>query len=160
MSLHDSSEKINPVKDREGSQRPSVFNGVKSIITASIESERGKDALIVIIVILVGLVSFELGRLSKNSTGSGLKIEYRQSSGNEANVVSSNEPAYALSQNTATSTGGARNTSGKVYFASNRGQKYYSIGCSAGKTIKQENRIWFTTEAEAIKAGYSKSSAC
>ena len=36
------------------------------------ESEQGKDILIVIIVILVGLGSFELGRLSKESAQGGL----------------------------------------------------------------------------------------
>ncbi|MFZ2072803.1 MAG: hypothetical protein WA101_01975 [Minisyncoccia bacterium] len=48
----------------------------------------------------------------------------------------------------------------KKYFASNRGQKYYSIGCSAGKTIKQENRIYFSTPSEAEQAGYTISSSC
>ncbi|MFZ2072804.1 MAG: hypothetical protein WA101_01970 [Minisyncoccia bacterium] len=40
------------------------------------ESEQGKDILIVSIVILVGLGSFELGRLSKKNPSDGLKIEY------------------------------------------------------------------------------------
>ena len=42
-----------------------------------IGSEKGKDILIVIIVILVGLGSFELGRLSKENDSEGLKIDYR-----------------------------------------------------------------------------------
>jgi hypothetical protein len=41
-----------------------------------IESEKGKDIFVVLIVILVGLGSFELGRLSKENSSSGLKIEY------------------------------------------------------------------------------------
>ncbi len=41
-----------------------------------LESDKRKDILVVIIVILVGLGSFELGRLSKN-TSSGVKIEYQ-----------------------------------------------------------------------------------
>jgi hypothetical protein len=70
MSLHYPSKKINPVKDREGSQRPPVFNGVKQFV----ESDKGKDILVIIIIILVGLGSFELGRLSKSDTNSGIKI--------------------------------------------------------------------------------------
>ena len=111
-----------------------------------LESEKGKDIIIVIIVILVGLGSFELGRLSKQSGSGGVKIEYPdQNSTETANVVS------------ATS---GRPTSGKNFFASSKGKKYYTTSCSAGKTIKQENRVYFATGEEAEAAGYALSSAC
>lgn len=110
-------------------------------IKSFLESEKGKDVLIVIIVILVGLGSFELGRLSKESVSGGLKIEYPgQNNAQPANVISA--------------------TTGKTFFASSRGSKYYTISCSAGKTIKQENRIYFATGEEAQAAGYSLSSSC
>ncbi len=110
-----------------------------------LESEKGKDILIVIIVILVGLGSFGLGRLSKGNENPGIKIEYPkeyllQNSEQEANILSS--------------------STGKTFFASNRGSKYYSIGCSAGKIIKQENKIYFATREEAERAGYELSSSC
>ena len=144
MSIDDSKEKINPVKGREGSQRPSAFNGVKQFFNETIQSEKGKDILIVFIVILVGLGSFELGRLSKESASEGLKIEYpSQNSNQEANIVSA-----------------VNNAPGKNFFASSRGSKYYPITCSAGKTIRIENRVYFTTKAEAEKAGYELSSSC
>ena len=41
-----------------------------------IESEKGKDVMVILIVVLVGLASFELGRLSKESNSGGIKIEY------------------------------------------------------------------------------------
>jgi hypothetical protein len=45
-------------------------------IKSFLESEQGKDILIVFIVILVGLASFMLGRLSvKENASSGVKIE-------------------------------------------------------------------------------------
>jgi hypothetical protein len=44
--------------------------------------------------------------------------------------------------------------------ASKIGHKYYSIGCSAGKTIKLENRIYFSTNIEAENAGFTLSSGC
>ena len=114
-----------------------------------IESEKGKDVMIVIIVILVGLGAFELGRLSKESNLSGIKIEYPNQTGSQsANVISTtnnlSKPAFDT----------------KNFFASNRGSKYYSIGCSGGKTIKQENRVYFTTREEAEQAGYELSSSC
>ena len=115
-----------------------------------IESEKGKDVLVVIIVILVGLCSFELGRLSKSSDSSGIKIEYEGETESienmEANVIS------AVNAST--------NSAGKNFFASSKGSKYYSLGCSAGKSLKQENRVYFETREDAEQAGYELSSSC
>jgi len=125
-----------------------------------LQSEKGKDALVVAIVILAGIASFELGRLSMDRPESGIKIEYTKNEAgasfgslNEVNALSGagDSGAYASEP---------LGLLGKTFFASNRGQKYYSIGCSAGKTIKQENRIYFATAAEAEQAGYEKSSSC
>lgn len=126
-----------------------------------LESDNGKDIMVVIIVILVGLGSFELGRLSKETDNGNIKIssiqeeeDYKLEYANqEANAVSS-----VKSANTTNSI--IKDNSGKNFFASNRGSKYYSLGCSAGKTIKQENRIYFTTGEEAEQAGYTLSSSC
>ncbi|MFA5778467.1 MAG: hypothetical protein WC870_03225 [Candidatus Paceibacterota bacterium] len=121
-----------------------------------LESEKGKDILIVIIVILVGLGSFELGRLSKEANSSGIKIEYEgQQQANALSGIESNSDIFYNSQINSTIS-----NSGKNFFASSRGSKYYPIGCSAGKTIKQENRIYFTTGEEAEQAGYALSSSC
>ena len=119
-------------------------------IKAFVESEKGKDILTVIIVILVGLGSFELGRLSKENGATGIEKEYPNQMTNQAAEYSS------LLQNTRIE----KDSSEKNFFASNRGTKYYSIGCSAGKDIKQENRIYFTKKEEAERAGYELSSSC
>lgn len=130
-------------------------------IKSFIESEKGKDILVVIIVILVGLGSFQLGRLSVKSTeSSGVKIEYLDEKSGEyidqtASVISASE---SMAKN---SFGGTiQNSTGKNYFASSRGSKYYSIGCSAGKSIKMENRVYFATSEEAESAGYELSTSC
>lgn len=118
-----------------------------------ITSEKGNDILIVIIIILVALGSFELGRVSKESTSQGIKIEYKgqlEDINQSANVVSAITDVGRLEVN----------SSSKTFFASNRGSKYYSTSCSAGKTIKQENRVWFATGEEAERAGYVLSSSC
>ncbi|MEK7069408.1 MAG: Ada metal-binding domain-containing protein [Patescibacteria group bacterium] len=112
-----------------------------------IESNTGKDILTIIIIILVGLGSFGLGRLSKEPKNDGLRVEY---AGDGANVIKAiNEPKTDLNQN-----------NNGIFFASNKGSKYYSLGCSAGKTIKQENRVYFNTREEAERAGYALSSSC
>lgn len=152
MSINDSKEKINPVRDHEGSQRPSVFNGVKQFL----DSEKGKDILIVTIVILVGLGSFQLGRLSKENSSEGLKLEYTDQ---YQSINGINQTANVISKIPGDEHPDS-NSSEKTYFASNRGSKYYSLSCSAGKTIKQENRVYFATGEEAEQAGYTLSSSC
>ncbi|MFZ3011779.1 MAG: hypothetical protein WA060_02165 [Minisyncoccia bacterium] len=120
-----------------------------------IGSEKGNDILIVIIIILVGLGSFELGRLSKESSKEGIQIEYQgqlQDISQSANVISTKSTSSFKTPESS--------FSGKTFFASNRGSKYYPISCSAGKTIKPENRVWFTTGEEAEQAGYVLSGSC
>jgi hypothetical protein len=114
-----------------------------------LESNMGKDIMVVLIVILVGLGSFQLGRLSKVEPKEGLKIDYKgQIINNEANTLSAIKDLQK-------ETNSVNN-----FFASKKGKKYYSLGCSAGKTIKQENRIYFQTGEEAEKLGYTISSSC
>jgi hypothetical protein len=132
-----------------------------------IESDRGKDLSIVCIVICVGIGSFSLGRLSKANEQSGIKIltstmsqeaaaltPFKEGEGKELSSGGNKEA------NSYTNIPVVADNVGKAYFASKRGHKYYSIGCSAGKTIKQSNRIYFATKEAAEKAGYSLSSAC
>ncbi len=117
-----------------------------------LESETGKKVLMVLVLILVGLGSFELGRLSKENNSSGVKITYPVLEANVVSAVNQNIQK-TIQQKTIVKTT-------KNYFASSRGTKYYPIGCSAGGTIKQENRIYFSTVSEAEKAGYILSSSC
>ena len=105
-----------------------------------IETDKGKDFLVVVIIILVGLGSFGLGRLSKENADTGIRIEY---GGQEEAVVDFSKKSLPGN-----------------FFASNRGSKYYSLGCSSGKTIKEENRVYFKTVKEAETAGYELSSSC
>ena len=111
---------------------------IKRIITYSLESEKGKDILIVIIVILVGLGSFELGRLSKSGSNADIKIEYPDQN---ANVISSVESSNLLPvRNTSHNDAGGQNyktssketSIGKTFFFFFYGSKYYSFCCSAG----------------------------
>ncbi len=119
-----------------------------------VESEKGKDILVVFIVILVGLGSFELGRLSNTGSSSSIKIQYNGET-QTANVLSSLKASNLLVTSTNT-----QSSSLKKFFASSRGKKYYPVGCSAGNTIKQENRIYFNTREQAEKTGYTLSSSC
>lgn len=135
-------------------------------------SEGMKNILVILVVILVGLGSFGLGRLSKDSQNPGITVKYSDVG---ANIISALEPVegrpYATSEAQIEASkselapkvlknSAKFNSGNKAFFASSRGSKYYSIGCSGGKTLKPENKIYFATEAEAISAGYQKSSTC
>ncbi len=121
-----------------------------------LESKEGKDVLVVLIVILVGFGSFGLGRLSKGGQGAGIRIEYTEASHQAASAAS----AFISEENLPKVSDVAINLAGKSFFASSRGTKYYPAGCSAGKSLKLENRVYFATREDAEKAGYTLSSSC
>lgn len=58
----------------------------------------------------------------------------------------------------AASAGSAAKTSG-TYVASKSGTKYYLPSC-APASIKDANKVWFDTAAEAQAAGYTPASNC
>jgi hypothetical protein len=124
-----------------------------------LESEKGKDVLVIIIVILVGLGSFELGRLSVQNSSQGQNIDSGGQYNGQGNTDNSTQTSFK-STNTDIASSVPMQADGKTFFASSKGTKYYSTSCSAGKTIKPENKVWFTTGEEAEKAGYTLSSAC
>ncbi|MDB4992261.1 MAG: protein of unknown function with transrane region [Parcubacteria group bacterium] len=51
------------------------------------------------------------------------------------------------------------NTAG-TYVASKTGTKYYLPSCATAKRIKDENKVWFNTKAEAEAKGYGPASNC
>ena len=102
------------------------------------------DAIIAVVIILVALISFGLGRLSKIKEGRvPLMIENAQ---NNANAQT------ALSITTTTVDG--------AVVASKNGTKYHYPWCPGATTIKEENKITFSTTEEARKAGYQPASNC
>ena len=82
-----------------------------------------------IIVVLVGLSAFGLGRLS--------------AAGESAPLVQNNEAPYSAN-----------------FVASKSGASYYLPSCGGVAKIKEENRVWFATVAEAQAAGYTAAINC
>jgi len=117
-----------------------------------VESDKGKDILTVLIVILVGLGSFELGRLSKGDKSGSIKVEYTD----EYASPTQNQPAGVIY----TQNGTSEVNSSKNFFASSRGSKYYPVDCSAGQSIVESNKVWFATREAAETAGYELSGSC
>ncbi len=102
-------------------------------------------ALLPAIVVLVGLSAFGLGRLSV--TGQAPQpITQVTAAGGTTPVVPA--PAKTVSAGEGT------------YVASKSGTKYYLPSCSGVSKIKEENKIYFTTVADAEAAGYSAAANC
>lgn len=100
-------------------------------------SEKLKTA---IIIVLVGLLAFALGRLSALQGGGELKIEYSNAT----------QGAAAASFQ----------VSGSSYVASKTGSKYFLPWCGGAQTIKEENKVYFASAAAAEASGYFPAANC
>ncbi len=125
-------------------------------------SDNGRDLATILIVILVGIVGFSLGRLSITEKPGEVTIKLPDNSTMTANAYTG-----VYSKNTGTSTtqtasaiNAINGANGGAYVASKNGTKYYLTSCSGANRIKDENKIWFNSTSEAESAGYSKSTTC
>lgn len=103
------------------------------------QTEKGKNVLTVLIVILVGLGGYGLGRLDRGSDQSGLKVEYppmeaaavlATPAASEPDVVQAAKTPSGATTGAKTSQvpAGTASASGGAFFASKIGHKYYPTG--------------------------------
>lgn len=123
------------------------INDSKEKIKRFNQDGRTRDVYVSLVIILTAISAFGLGRLSKtNLDGQGITIRYPEGD--------------QTSRETAAAPDAVSDVSQKTIFASKNGTKYYFPSCSGAGKIKEENKIWFATEAEAQSAGFAKSSTC
>lgn len=134
MSIHNLAKKINPLA-----------------IWMSFPEKVRIDVLFILILILVGTLSFGIGRLSKvlreDKPVNVLPSVITSVSTSTRDI----KPTPANSIETATST---------VVVASSKGTKYHYPWCSGAKTISAKNKISFKTPELAQKAGYTLAANC
>lgn len=106
--------------------------------------------LLVLIIILVGLAGFGLGKVSTAGEGRAIIIE-KNGIKNETSLGSISPKESSAS--VISSING-------TLFASKNGTKYYFSWCTGSGRILDQNKIYFTTEKEALDAGYTKASGC
>jgi len=132
------------------------FNKIKTNLKKVLED---KTIFVAMIIILVALSSFGLGRLSKIEEGkTPLLIQDPTQSANNNQTVnllntageSSSEEIQPLQE---------VSLKGK-YVASKNSNKYHAPWCAGAKSIKLENQIWFESKEEAEAAGYTPASNC
>ncbi len=131
--------------------------------------------LYLFIMVIVGISSFSLGRLSVNasdslqreagisvSAGQASAIASGQSAGSQLPI--GKKPATGITSVSGTSQTSAssivQSQAGKNYVASKSGKLYYTVTCSGAKRIADKNKIYFSTTAEAEKSGYKFATYC
>ena len=136
----------------------------KSGIKVKLESFLESRLFIALIIFLIGISSFTLGRLSKiDEVREPVRIEYKQKTigsqtvpkdniQNTASVIKSQQDL--ISQTTGNVGGG-----GQVVGSKNS-TKYHYPWCSGAKRISPKNLITFNSIEEARKAGYVPAANC
>jgi len=109
-----------------------------------------KELYLTAVIILVAVISFGLGRLSKiREEKTPITIE---------NLKENTETSESKSLSTSNVNSGIK--ADKIFVASRNGKKYYYAWCESANVIKEQNRVWFSTQAEAEKAGYQPAANC
>lgn len=118
------------------------------------------DMLIILILVLSSTLAFGLGVLAgKDMAKTGGKDGFWIEELPKGQGIENGGPAAALSAVVTSGLAPVGKASG-TYVASKNGTKYYLPSCGSSKRIKEENRIWFDTKAEAEAAGYGPAANC
>ena len=130
-----------------------MLSEIKNLCKRIIEwiKTNNRELYLTVVIILVATISFGLGRLSK------IREEKTPITIENVAVATSTE----IIANTPNSQRGRLTVdANKIFVASRNGKKYYYAWCDSAKVIKEQNRIWFSTEEEAKKAGYEPATNC
>lgn len=116
-------------------------------------AERKADSYVALLIVLVSVTSFGLGRLSAIwPQKTPITIEEHSS----ASGAGESTGLKTLSQD---KDSRALEAKGK-YVASKNGKSYHLPWCSGALLIKEENKLWFQTKEEATRAGYAPAGNC
>jgi len=115
-----------------------------------------KNLFLIFLIVSAVLLSFQLGRISK-SASQPIKIEKAEireifNQGISDSKISAQEPAgdRGVEKIDFRVVASKKSTSGKYHF----------LWCPGAKQIKEENKLFFNSEEEAIAAGYSLAGNC
>lgn len=116
-----------------------------------------RDYFYVAVVVLVALLGFGLGRLSKiEAKKTPITIEYPDVEGetaqNDLKTGGNGQNGEVVSL--------GKSASSSPIVASKNGTKYYFAWCSGASRITAKNKVYFNTAELAEKAGFSKASNC
>ena len=118
----------------------------------------GGELYLAAVIVLVAVISFGLGRLSKiREEKTPITIETASSM---SDIDEKTNGAGIMLQHNSSTISSATSSSSKIFVASRNGKKYYYAWCESANVIKEQTRVWFSTQAEAEKAGYQPAANC
>ena len=139
MSIKDFTEKI----------KSFLVNNKEKIYSEEKGLKIKNDLFIIIMIFLVGIASFGLGKLSS--------FEKKKM---PISILNTQESIHTSILNSNKTDSVEKNTEKGTIVASKSGTKYYYPWCSGTSKIKDENKIWFNTIEEAKARGLTPASGC
>jgi hypothetical protein len=135
-----------------------------------------RDLFPAVLLIVVGVASFGLGRLSVAPSQSAVQNRLAASSAggggsrrlpDDGSLSGQTESGQGKSGTQETRNGEegtsiqqqAMSAAGR-YVGSRNGTKYHLPWCSGAARIKEENKVWFSSKEEAEAAGYTPAANC
>ena len=125
-----------------------------------------KDVFLITLILLSGLGGFLVGRISEETPFAGEKQPLQIVSSSPAAVFKAqgektSARASSLGTMQASSVSGKEDPEGvRSFVASKNGTAFYLPTCSGANRIREENKIWFASKAEAIGMGYKPAANC
>lgn len=123
-----------------------------------------QEVLLALLIVVVSLVSFALGRFSVGTIGAPTSQNATVLGGKEGDTPMKEEVTPEVIKEGSVKTDTPKSEKAGVseggYVASKSGTKYHLPWCSGAKRIKEENKVFFKTKGEAEAAGYSPASNC
>lgn len=113
-----------------------------------------RDIYVVLIVLLVGLGSFGLGKLSDRAQENE-RVTLEEAFSDTTQFVAGTTTDVGVGEEVPeipAATG--------LFVGSRNSDKYHYPWCSGAQRIKEENKIWFASEKEAEAAGYTPAANC
>jgi hypothetical protein len=113
------------------------------------------EIIVIFIILLTGINAFYIGSLKKLNLNGNVELILQKG-------VFVLDFAEKSGKNVLSGAGNLDSESGleKSFVASKNGTKYYPVGCSGANRIKEENKIYFSTEKEARDRGLGPSKNC
>jgi hypothetical protein len=99
----------------------------------------GRDGLLLLTIILVGVGGYYIGKNEAPQEGGGMVVRAERVD----TLASAGEGLKDM-----------------TVVASSRGSKYYFAACAGAKSISPKNRVTFTSPEEAERRGYTQAAGC
>ncbi|MFZ2038791.1 MAG: hypothetical protein WAV11_02545 [Minisyncoccia bacterium] len=155
MSIEEIKEKIKPSMVKIRSRGVGFKNNLRNKVMLVSDSNWKSDLFIFLVIILVGLVGFGLGRLSGfESNNETLDIKKLICPQNFENKLSLKTADGVLTEVAKTPDQKG------MLVASKSGTRYYFPWCSGVSRISEANKVWYNSYEEAQAAGLTAASGC